>query len=166
MRDGLVRAVGLGCAVGYAVFIVWLYVRQPQTAAEITGGLSATIGTYRVDSQAFDDGLRFFRRDEFAAARNAFARADPAQRDALTQFYVAYSYYRQGWGRLYQDDKLFAAGIEALDRAVAAAPGGRIVVDDPDLQMRSADELRAELEAGLERDASDFNPLRVLRPRK
>jgi hypothetical protein len=40
------------------------------------------------------------------------------------------------------------------------------VVDDPDLQMRSADELRAELEAGLERDASDFNPLRVLRPRK
>ena len=102
----------------------------------------------------------------FAAARSAFARADPAQQDARTQFYVAYSCYRQGWGRLYADEALFAQGLEAVNRAIARAPGGRIVVDDVDLQMRSGDELKAELEAGWRRDASNFNPLRLLRSRK
>ena len=166
MRDGIVRAAGLTLAVLYAAFIVWMYVRQPQTAAEVTGGLSASIGTYSVDPQAFEDGLQFFRRDEFAAARTAFERADPAQQDARTQFYISYSYYREGWGRLYQDNQLFAQGLEAVNRAVARAPGGRLVVDDPDLQMRSADQLKAELEAGLRRDSSDLNPMRLFRPRK
>jgi hypothetical protein len=32
--------------------------------------------------------------------------------------------------------------------------------------MRSGDELKAELEAGLTRDLSDFNPLRLLETRK
>ena len=166
MPDGTVRAIGLAVAVSYATFIGWLYVRQPQTAAEVTGGLSASIGSYRVDPQALEDGLQFFRRDQFGAARSAFERADPAQQDARTQFYIAYSYYRQGWGRLYPDEALFAQGLEAVNRAIARAPGGRIVVDDTDLQMRSGDELKAELEAGLRRDASDFNPARLLRSRK
>ena len=46
------------------------------------------------------------------------------------------------------------------------APGGRLVVDDPDLAMHSAEELKAELEAGVRRDASDLNPMRLLRVRK
>ena len=96
----------------------------------------------------------------------AFARADPAQRDALTQFYIAYSFYRQGWGRFYADDVLFAQGLEAVDRAIALAPGGRLGVEHPSQQIRTADELRAELEAGLRRDASDFNPSRVFRERR
>lgn len=166
MRDGMVRGIGLALAVGYAAFIGWLYVRQPQTAAEVTGRFSASLGSYRVDRQAFEDGLQFFRREQFAAARTTFERADPAQQDAQTQFYIAYSYYRQGWGRLYQDDELFAQGLEAVNRAIARAPGGRIRVDDAGLQMRSGEELKAELEAGLRRDASDFNPARILRPRK
>ncbi|PYR72603.1 MAG: hypothetical protein DMF87_27655 [Acidobacteria bacterium] len=166
MPDATVRAMGLVIALTYASFIGWLYMRQPQSAAEVAGGLSASIGSYRIDSQAFEDGLGFFRRGEFAAARSAFARADPAQQDPRTQFYVAYSFYRQGWGRLYQDDALFAQGLEAVNRAIARAPGGRIVVDDADLQMRSGDELKAELEGGLRRDASDFNPARLLRSRK
>jgi hypothetical protein len=166
MPDATVRAIGLVIALTYASLIGWLYVRQPQSAAEVAGGLSASIGAYRVDPQAFEDGLGLFRRAEFAAARSAFARADPAQQDPRTQFYIAYSCYRQGWGRLYQDDALFAQGLEAVNRAIAHAPGGRIVVDDPDLQMRSGDELKAELEAGLRPDASDFNPARLLRSRK
>src|SRR5574341_2610012 len=117
MRDTTVRATGLAAVCGYAAFIVWVYVKQPQTTAEVIGGLSATVGAYRIDQQAFDDGLRFFRRDEFVPARSAFERADPAHRDARTQFYIAYSYYRQGWGRLYQDDVLFGKGLEAVDRA-------------------------------------------------
>jgi hypothetical protein len=166
MREGTVRALGLAAAVGYAAFIVWVYLQQPQTTAEVIGGLSATVGAYRIDQQAFDDGLRFFRQDQFVPARSAFERADPASRDARTQFYIAYSYYRQGWGWLYQDDQLFGLGLEAVDRAIALAPGGRLIVDDPDLQMKSADELRAELMAGTERDLSDLNPVRALGRRK
>ena len=162
----MVRAAGLGLSITYAALVVWLYAAQPQTVAEMTGGLAAGVGAYRVDDQAMQDGLAFFRRDTFPEARAAFDRADPAHRDARAQFYIAYSYYRHGWGRVYQDDELFARGLEAINAAVARAPGGRIVVDDPDLQMRSADELKAEIEAGLRREPSDFNPLRLLRPRK
>jgi hypothetical protein len=39
-------------------------------------------------------------------------------------------------------------------------------VNDPALDMKTAEELKAELERGLERDASDLNPLRVLRQRR
>lgn len=166
MRDTTVRATGLAAVCAYAAFVVWVYVKQPQTTAEVIGGLSATVGAYRIDQQAFDDGLRFFRRDEFVPARSAFERADPAHSDARTQFYVAYSYYRQGWGRLYQDDVLFGKGLETVDRAIALAPGGRLIVEDPDLQMKSADELRAELEAGTQRDLSDLNPVRAFTQRK
>src|SRR5437667_374706 len=136
MRETTTRAAGLTVSVVYAVLIGWVYARQPQTIAEVTGGLSAAIGTYRIDDRAFADGLRFFRNDQFVEARLAFARADPAVRDARTQFYVAYSYYRQGWGRVYHDGQLYAEGIAALDAAVALAPGGRLVVeDDPNLKM-------------------------------
>lgn len=166
MRDSVVRAAGLGGTLLYASAIVWMYAAQPQTVAEVTGGLTSTIGAYRIDQQAFEDGLAFFRRDQFEEARTAFARADPAGRDANTQFYVAYSYYRQGWGRVYNDDALFKQGLEAIDRAIGLAPGHRLVVDDPGLDMRSADELRAELQRGLIRDVSDFNPLRVFRKRR
>ena len=152
--------------MAYGVLILWLAGSQPQSLSEVTGGLAASIGAYRIDPVAFDDGLRFFRQDKFIESRAAFARADPAGRDARTQFYVAYSYYRQGWGRLGHDDALYAQGLQAIDRAIAAAPDGRIVVDDPDLQLRTGDELRAEIVAGMTRDWSDLNPLRVLGARK
>src|SRR5262245_9319267 len=166
MRESTARAAGLATAIAYAIFIVWIYLQQPQTMAEMTGALTATVGAYQIDRQAFDDGLRFFRGDQFDAARLAFERADPAHQDPRTQFYIAYSYYRQGWGRVYSDDALFTRGLDAIDRAVLLADHGRIVVDDPDLQMHSADELKAELQAGLRRDASDYNPLKVFRRRK
>jgi hypothetical protein len=166
MTETTTRATGLALAVVYMGMIGWLYVRQPQTIAQVTGGLSAAIGAYRIDQQAFDDGLRFFQNDQFVEARMAFARADPAVRDARTQFYIAYSFYRQGWGRLYHDDVLYRQGEEAVDRALALAPGGRLVVDDADLKMQTPEELKTELQAGLRRDASDFNPMRVLSERK
>ena len=166
MREGTVRGVGLSLVAGYAAFIGWLYVGQPQTIAEVTGGLSASVGLYRVDSQAFEEGLTIFRQDAFASARAVFERADPARRDAATQFFIAYTYYREGWGRLYSDDRLFAAGLAAANRAIALAPAGRLSVDEPGFEIQSAEELKAELEAGLKHDASDFNPLRVFGRRK
>jgi hypothetical protein len=166
MSDRSVRVLGLLLSICYAASIVWLYVRQPQTVAEVAGSLASSVGVYRIDQQAFDDGLAFFRRDQFEAARAAFERADPAGRDARTQFYIAYSYYRSGWGRVYQDDRYFKLGLEHVDKAIDLAPDGRLVVDDPDLSMHSADELRAELAAGLETEPSDFNPMRIFRKRK
>jgi hypothetical protein len=162
----MLRAVGLAFTCAYAALIVWLYAAQPQTLPEMTGGLAAQIGVYQINRQAFDDGLMFFRKDQFEEARAAFARADPARRDARTQFYIAYTYYRQGWGRLYNDDQLFKRGLETVDLAISLAPDGRLVVEDENLKMKSADELRAELQRGMTREASDFNPLRVFDSRK
>ncbi|MEZ5288821.1 MAG: hypothetical protein R2712_29280 [Vicinamibacterales bacterium] len=166
MREPLIRAGGAAVTVAYGVLILWLTGSQPQTMAEVTGGLAASVGAYRVDPVAFDDGLRFFHDDKFVEARAAFARADRAGLDPTTQFYIAYSFYRQGWGRLSHDDALYSEGLAAIDRAIEASRNGRVVVDDPNLQLHTADELRAELQAGLTREWSDFNPMRVFGERK
>jgi hypothetical protein len=166
VSEPVARVAGLVLVLGYAGFIGWLFAAQPRNMAEAVGGVSASLGTYTIDAQAFADGLAFFRKDQFVEARAAFARADPAVRDARTQFYVAYSFYRQGWRRTHSDDALFKTGLETIDRAIALAPNQRLVVQDPDLLMHSADELKAEFQEGLTQDASDFNPMRLLRQRK
>jgi hypothetical protein len=166
VRQTAVRVAGLVGTFAYAGFIAWVYAHQPKTVAELRGGLASTVGAYQIDTASFNQALQFFRADQFEAARSAFARADPARKDPTTQFYVAYSYYRQGWGRLYNDDALFRKGLEAVDHAIAVSPAGRIDVPDPSLDLRTADELRAELQRGLTKDASDLNPMRVLEKRK
>jgi len=166
MREPVVRSVGLAAMVVYSTVIGWLFASQPKTVTEAIGGMAASVGAYSVDRQAFDDGLAFFRRDQFVEARAAFARADPATRDPQTQFYIAYSYYRQGWHHTYHDDELYRQGLAVVERAIALAPDERLRVNDDTLQMKTADELKAELEAGLRTDASDFNPLRVFESRK
>ena len=166
MKPALIRLAGLACTAAYAGLIVTVYARQPRTVQQLTGGVAAAVGAYRVDPVNFADGLRFFHQDRFVEARAAFDRADPARQDPLTQFYVAYSFYRQGWGRLYRDEALYRQGIEAVDRAIARAPGGRLPVPDPSLGMHSADELRAELQKGVTRDLSDLGIMRVFEARK
>lgn len=166
MPETGVRILGLAASFCYAVLITWLYVHQPQTFAEASGGLTATIGAYQIDRPAFDEGLRLFHSGQFEAALAAFSRADPAHKDAPTQFYIAYSFYRQGWGRFYDDDRLFALGVESAERAIALSPHGILRVEDPDLMMHTADELRTELQAGMRRDSSDLNPLELFKQRK
>ncbi len=166
MSEPFTRGAGLVLAVIYASFLGWLFTAQPRTMAEAVGGVAAGVGAYSIDSQAFADGLRFFRSDQFPEARAAFSRADPAVRDARTQFYIAYSFYREGWHRTHQDDSVYRQGLSAVERAIELAPAGRLVVDDANLQMHSADELKAELERGLTTTASDLNPLRVFENRK
>ena len=165
-RERAVRAAGLVVSGAGCLSLLWLFVHQPTNLKELTGGVAATVGAYQINQAEFDQGRQYFTADKFVEARAAFARADPASRDAVTQFYIAYSCYRQGWGRVYSDDALFGQGLEAVNRAIALAPGGTLRVDDATLDMKSADELKAELERGLTRDASDFNPLRVLRKRR
>ena len=165
-REPFTRAAGLVLTIGYAAVLGWLLTTQPASMAEAVGGMAAGVGAYAVDPQAFADGLTFFRNDQFPESRAAFARADRASRDARTQFYIAYSFYREGWHRTHGDDDLYQQGLAAVERAIALAPDGRLIVEDSNLQMHSADELKAELERGLAASVSDLNPLRVFETRK
>ncbi|HEV2862452.1 MAG TPA: hypothetical protein VGX48_15675 [Pyrinomonadaceae bacterium] len=166
MRDRLIQSAGVAWTLLYALFVVWLYAAAPQSVGEVATQASVAAGTYEVDRARFDAGRGLFLREQYAAARDEWARADPARRDALTQFYVAYSFYRQGWGRVYNDDALFRQGLEAAERAAALTAGAPFTVEDPELKIRTPSELKAELQSGLERTAEDFNPLKVLRERK
>jgi hypothetical protein len=166
MSPRIIRLLGLAVSLVGAVLVLWLYAVQPANLAEVRGGLTSSVGLYRIDEGAFVEGLEHFRADRFAEARLAFARADPAQRDGVTQFYVAYAFYRQGWGRWSSDDQMFRAGLEALDRSEANARDGRVKVDDPTLKLPSSDLLRAELQRDLTRAWSDLSPLRILRERQ
>ena len=161
----VIRMAGLAVAAAYGVFIVWVYVAQPRTLREVRGGVAASIGVYRVDAASFDEGLRYFRTDRFAEARRAFARADPAQRDARTQYYIAYAFLREGWGRVYADDALYRQAEVALQRAQAATSDGVVRVADPDLTLKTSDEMAEALARGLRGDASDLNPLSMLEKR-
>jgi hypothetical protein len=161
----VVRAAGLAICLVYAGVIVKVYVRQPVSIPEVAGSLTASVGAYHIDQARFDAGLAFFRAGQFVEARDAFAQADPARQDAAVQFYVAYSYLRQGWGRVYADDALYKQGQATLAHARSLAPGGTIRVEDENLALKSAEEMAAEFERGLTRELSDFNPLRVLRER-
>ena len=165
-HETLIRAIGLAVAIAGAFAIGWMIASTPRTLDEAVGGVASGLGVYAIDQQAFADGLAFFRRDQFVEARAAFARADPARRDARTQFYIAYSFYREGWHVTHRDDGLFKEGLAVVDHAIAIAPDGRIAISDDNLQMKSADELRAELASGLRGEVSDLNPMRLLDRRK
>ena len=166
MQAKIFQLAGLALTIAYAVFIVWLYATEPRTFKEVAISAEVASGTYQVNQEKFNSALDLFRREQFRAARDEWQRADPAQGDARTQFYIAYSFYREGWGRLYYDQQLFKQGLEAVNRAIALAATSPLTVDDPNLRMHSAAELKAELVQGTERSWSDVNPLKVLRTRK
>jgi len=165
MRRKLIQTVGLGLTVVYALAIVWLYATEPRSFKEVATGAQVAAGTYQVDQKKFDAALELFRREQFRAARDEWKRADLAQSDPTTQFYIAYSFYREGWGRVYYDQDLFKQGLEAVNRAIALAPEP-LNVPDQNLQLHTASELKAELEQGTERTWGDINPLKVMRQRK
>ena len=165
-RRARLQWLGVARTLLYAAFVVWVYAAAPQSVRDVATRASVAAGTYEVDRARFDAGRALFLREQYEAARDEWARADPARRDARTQFYVAYSFYRQGWGRVYNDDALFRRGLEAAEVAQGLSPGAPLEVEDPELKIHSAAELRAELQGGLERTADDFNPLKVLRERK
>jgi hypothetical protein len=165
MRTALVQALGIAVTLGYGAFVAWIYASQPRTLQEVATGAQVAAGVYQVDAAHFKAGLDLFRREQFRAARDEWARADPAARDPRTQFYVAYAFYREGWGRFHHDDALYAQGVAAAARAMALSPQP-FVADDPTLGLRTAAELKAELEKGTEATWSDFDPARILEPRK
>jgi tetratricopeptide (TPR) repeat protein len=163
MRHRLIQWLGIVWTLLYAALVVWLYATAPRTLRELTTEATAAVGVYQIDQARFDAARELFQREQYAAARDEWQRADPARRDARTQFYIAYACYREGWGRVYSDDALYRQGLEAVNRAIELAPQGPLTVDDADLRLHTAAELKTELEAGLARDWGDLNPLKVFR---
>ena len=166
MQRKVIQTVGIVWTVAYATLVIWLYATEPRSLKEVATNTQVAAGVYEINQAKFDNGLALFRREQFRAARDEWAGADPAQKDPRTQFYIAYALYREGWGRVYYDKPLFKQGAEAANRAIALAPNGTLTIDDADLQMHSAAELKVELEQGTERTWSDLNPLGMFRRRK
>src|SRR4051794_31523945 len=167
MKKNVIQILGTAVTVIYFIAIVFLYMTSPRSISEIRSKASSTIGnavstgqvltgTYEINKQEFDQGLQNFYADRFVAARDNFERADPKMQDANTQFYVAYSYYRQGWGRVSNDDALFRSGLAALDRVTTLDPKFRSA--DANLGLKTPAELKNELDEGLKVTADDFNP--------
>lgn len=164
MKEKYIQVLGILLSVIYFVFIVWLYANEPKTFQDVATKATVTAGTYEIDQAKFDEGLKLFRQDNFIAARDAFEKADPERRDAKTQYYIAYSFYRQGWGRVSNDDALFKQGLETVNRVIALDPNFKS--DDADLKLQRPVELKNEFEQGLQITPEDFNPLKVFRERK
>lgn len=175
MKEKHVQILGIFLTVFYGVFVAWLYLVEPKSFDEVPSKAQTTIenaatgaqiivGAYEVDRARFDDGLRAFRQNNFVAARDNFERADPEKRNAETQFYIAYSFYRQGFGAVSNDDALFRQGLERVGSV--AALDKNFASGDSDLALKTPAELKNEFEEGLKVTAGDFNPFKVLRRRK
>jgi hypothetical protein len=166
MQQRLIQIVGVVWTLVYASFIIWLYATEPRSFREVATNTQVATGLYEINQERFNHGLDLFRGEQFRAARDEWNAADPAQKDPRTQFYLAYAFYREGWGRVYHDRTLFDEGLKAANRAISFDPNGTLVVDDPNLQMHTPAELKAELEQGTETSWKDLNPLKLFRTRK
>ncbi len=175
MKEKYIQILSVVLVAFYGVFIVWLYWAEPKNIEEVSIKAKETIenaatkgqiviGTYEIDRLKFNDGLKSFREDNFIAARSSFEGADPERRDAKTQFYIAYSFYRQGFGKVYNDDAFFKKGLEQTNFVITLDKNFKS--DDNDLKIKTPAELKNEFEEGLKVTAGDFNPLKVLRERK
>jgi hypothetical protein len=175
VKEKYIQILGITVTACFGIVIVFLYAAEPRSLEEaafkarsavenaVTKGQVIT-GTYQIDAALFEDGRAAFERDDFVQACDRFAKADPERRDARTQFYIAYSFYRQGFGRFSNDDALFRSGLEALTRVELI--DANFTAPDPGLKLRTPAELRRELEDGLRLTASDLDPRRIFRERK
>ena len=126
MQQKLIQIVGIAWTLVSASIIVWIYATEPRSFKEVTTNTRVAAGIYEVNEEKLNNGLELFRRDQFHAARDVWASADPAQQDPRTQFYIAYAFYREGWGRVYYDDALFKQVVGADVHANVLVPGGPV----------------------------------------
>jgi hypothetical protein len=175
VKKSYIQIFSLLLVAFYGASVAWLYWAEPKTLGEVSTKAKETvenvatkgqvvIGTYEIDQAKFNEGLQAFRADNFILARDLFSKADPERRDAKTQYYIAYSLYRQGWGRVSNDDELFKKGLEQTDYVIRLDRNFK--AEDENLLLKNPVELKNELEEGLQVTAADFNPLKVLRERK
>ena len=140
MKEKYIQVFTIVLTLFFGVFIIWLYWAAPKSLEEVSAKAQTTFesvttkaqvitNTYEVDKEKFDEGLKAFRQDNFLLARDLFQRADPESRDPKTQFYIAYSYYRQGFGRLSNDDELFKKGLEEVNRVIALDKNFKVMTE-------------------------------------
>jgi hypothetical protein len=164
MNEKTLQILSIALVLVFFTVIVWLYSQQPQSFQEVVSKAAVSSGTYRIDESEFKRGIDLFRADNFPGARESFAKADPEKRDAKVQFYTAYSFYRQGFGKAYDDDTLFKQGLDNVNQVIALNPD--LKSDDENLKMKTPQELKTELQKGLEVTIEDFNPMKLTRERK
>ncbi len=175
MKEKHIQILSVVLTLVYGISVAWLYWAAPKNLEEVSSKARDTIesatmkakvvtNTYEVDREKFDEGLKAFRNENFILARDLFERADKEKLDSRTQFYIAYSYYRQGWGRFSNDDELFQKGLGSVNRVTRLDENFK--TDDTDLKLSTPVELKNELEQGLRITADDFNPFKFTRERK
>ncbi|MGH9946659.1 MAG: hypothetical protein ACRD6X_05610 [Pyrinomonadaceae bacterium] len=176
MKQKHIQILGVVLSAIFAIFIVFLYATEPRSIGELSEKASKTAsdvltksqvvtGTYQVDAEKFAKGIELFRAEDFPGSRTFLLAADPEKRDGKVQFYIAYSFYRQGWGRFASDDELFGQGLEYARHADTLLDSGYIS-DDDDLKLKTPAALINVMEEGTKTTAYDFNPMRILRERK
>lgn len=176
MNKDHIQILGIVLNSAFAIFIVFLYAAEPrslgeigdkaaQTATDVVNKGQVMTGTYQPDPEKLAKGMALFSSGDYPGARSFFESADPEQRDGQTQFYIAYSFYRQGWGRFSSDDELYKEGLVYAERAERLL-GGSFISNDEDLKLKTPAALKNEIKDGLRVTADDFNPLRILRERK
>ncbi len=175
MKEKHIQIIGLLVTLFYGVFVAWVYWAAPKSIEDASIKARETIdratskarvmtNTYQVDQEKLAEGLTAFRNENFIVARDLFEKADKEQRDPDTQFYIAYAFYREGWGRFSNDDELFRKGLERVNRVIRLDEDYKS--SDPSLSLRNPAELKNELVEGLRITAADFNPLKLTRQRK
>ncbi len=175
MKEKHIQILSVVLTLVYGVCVAWLYWAAPKNLEEVSSKARHTIEsattkakvvtkTYEVDRVKFDEGLKAFRNENFILARDLFERADKQKLDSRTQFYIAYSYYRQGWGRFSNNDELFQKALESVNRVTRLDENFK--ANDPGLKLSTPVELKNELEEGLRVTADDFNPFKFTRERK
>ena len=79
MQHKLIQSVGVAWTLLYALFVIWIYATEPRTLSAVATGAQVVAGTYEVDREKFEEGLRLFRAEQFRAARDEWGRADPGR---------------------------------------------------------------------------------------
>ena len=154
-----VQISGLVIAILYASIIGWIYVRRPQSLAELKTQASVQANLYHISQENFDAAIKEFDAGDYNSAIGQFKLADPAEKDPSSQYYIAYSYYLLGRGRIFNDEDMFKRAIDAVNRCLDNAPNHIFETDRADLEIRNADTLRQKLVEGLKHTMPSLNPL-------
>jgi tetratricopeptide (TPR) repeat protein len=153
-----IQITGILIAIIYASIIAWLYVRRPQSFAELKTQASVQANTYHVNQENFDEAIKEFDGGDYNSAIGQFALADPAQKDPASQYYTAYSYYILGRGRIFNDQDMFDKAVLAVNRCLEDSPNHIFEIDRAGLEIKNADSLRQKLTEGLKHTTPSLNP--------
>jgi len=78
MQQKFIQIAGIIWTLVYASIIVWIYATEPRSFKEVATNSQLAAGIYEINQEKFNNGLTLFRRDQFRAARDEWAGADPA----------------------------------------------------------------------------------------